>query len=142
MKLALEDTAAIIVSSSENYIERGIDSCIFYLVTEYICYQTEHGTQNYAPVFPLHSYERAQSLPQAMPFLYVFCSNSTDERNVNTIGRLQNNIRPPARDLSTTAVLNTRELLQNPHNSVPHLRQRKLLANANPRASIERNVGP
>ena len=87
-------------------------------------------------------YERAQSLLQAVRFTYVFAPISTHERNVNTIGRLQDNIRPPARELSATAVLNTGELLQNPDNSVPHLGQSKLLTNANPRASIERNVGP
>ena len=102
----------------------------------------ERARTQIARIVSLDSYERAQSLLQAVRFTYVFAPISTHERNVNTIGRLQDNIRPPARELSATAVLNTGELLQNPDNSVPHLGQSKLLTNANPRASIERNVRP
>jgi hypothetical protein len=76
-------------------------------------------------------------------FIYLRpTSISTLKRNMHTISRLQNNIRPPARELPTTTILNPLKLLQNPHNSIPHLSQRKLLPNANSRAPIERNVRP
>ena len=61
---------------------------------------------------------------------------------MHTVCRLQHDIRLPTRELTTTAILNLIELLQDAHNSVTHLGQSELLADTNPWPAVERHVCP
>jgi hypothetical protein len=62
--------------------------------------------------------------------------------NLNLIDRLQHNIRMQPRQYPTHPILHSLIPLKHPHQRILHLRQRKLLANANARTAIERDVRP
>lgn len=64
------------------------------------------------------------------------------ESKLDRLGRLQHNIRVQPRMLAAHIIPNRLEPLKQPHKRVPHLRQRKLLADADPRPAIERDVLP